>query len=103
MKVLYLNLDRDPIGAPEFLRSENCEVVEVSSFSGALEFIEEYDVNAVLVDKGSLETADFIAAVHRIQPYVPVFVVSAWTTSLVLALQSLATAAHTSTVCRSVA
>ena len=101
MKVLYLNLDRDLIGAPEFLRGKNCEVVEVSSFSGALKFIEAYDLDAVLVDKGSLETADFISAARRIQPYLPVFVMSAWGTNLELALQSLATAAHTSTVWRS--
>ncbi len=37
MKVLYLNLDRDLIGAPEFLRAENYEVIEVSSFSRCFE------------------------------------------------------------------
>jgi DNA-binding response OmpR family regulator len=100
MKVLYLNLDRDLIGAPEFLRAENYEVIEVSSFRGALELIEEAEgLDAVLVDNGNPETADFIAHVHRVRPYVPVFVVSAWGADLVLALQSLATAAHASTIC----
>ncbi len=99
MKVLYLNLDRDLIGAPEFLRAENYEVIEVSSFRVALKLIEADGPDAVLVDDGNPETADFIADVHRIRPYLPVFVLSAWEAALVLALQSLATAAHTSTIC----
>ena len=91
MKVLYLNLDRDLVGAPEFLRAENYEVIEVSSFRGAFRLIEAHGVDAVLVDDGSLETANFIADVHRIRPYLPVFVVSAWGSDLVLALQCLVT------------
>ena len=103
MKVLYLNLDRDLVGAPECLRTENYHVIEVSSFRGALELIEVGGVDAVLIDSGHPKTADFIAEVHRAEPYLPVFVVSAWGTKLVLALQSLATAAYASTVCPTVA
>jgi DNA-binding response OmpR family regulator len=98
MKVLYLNLDRDLIGAPEFLRAESYEVIEVSSFRGALKLIEGEGLDAVLVDNGDPETADFIANVYRVRPYLPVFVVTAWGADLVLALRSLATAAHTSTI-----
>ena len=99
MKVLYLNLDRDLIGAPEFLRAENYEVIEVSSFRVALKLIEADGPDAVLVDDGNPETADFIADVHRVKPYLPVFVASAWGADLVLALQSLATAGYTSAIC----
>ncbi len=99
MKVLYLNLEGDLIGAPEFLRTGNYDLIEVSSFRGALKLIEAYGLDAILVDNGNTETADFIADVHRIRPYMPVFVVDAWGADLVLALQSLATAAHPSTVC----
>jgi hypothetical protein len=98
MKVLYLNLEGDLMGAPEFLRKGNYDLIEVSSFRGALKLIEAYGFDAILVDNGNAETADFIADVHRIRPYMPVFVMDAWGADLVLALQSLATAAHPSTV-----
>ena len=95
MKALYLNLDRDLIGAPDFLRAEHYEVVEVASFGGALKLIEVHELDVVLIDNcENLKTVDFIIDVRRLRPYLPIFVVSAWGPNLVLALRCLGTAHH---------
>ena len=95
MRVLYLNLDRDLVGAPDFLRAECYEVLEVTSFRDALKVIAVHDVDAVLVDdNANPEIVDFMADVRDVRPYLPVFIVSAWGPDLALALRCLAAAAH---------
>jgi len=94
MRVLYLNLDRDLIGAPDFLRAEHYEVCEVTSFRDALKLIGTHGFDAVLIDdSGNPKTIDFMIDVRRVRPYLPIFIVSAWGPDLVLALRCLATAA----------
>ena len=73
-----MNLDRDLIGAPEFLREKNLETVEVTSFRHALKLIGAEDFGAILIDdNGDPEAVDFIVDARRIRPHLSVFVVSA--------------------------
>lgn len=92
MKILYLNLGRDLIGAPEILRADNSAVIEVTSFREALKLIETYRFEAILIDDDSdPETANFAADVHRIWPQLAILLVSTRGLDLVSNLQSLMT------------
>jgi len=99
MKILYVNLDRELIGAPDFLRAERYEVCEVTSLRDALNLIGAHSFDAVLIDDtGHAKTVDFMMDVRRVRPYLPVFVVSAWGPDLVSALHCLATSAQAAAV-----
>jgi len=92
MKVLYVNIDQDIIGQPDFLRAKHYQVIETTSFGSALELIKADAFDALLIDDSEdLQTVDFTIDARRIRPELPIFVVSAWRADLPMELHSLGT------------
>jgi hypothetical protein len=93
MTVLFVNLGPMTKATPMLLKALGCDVTYSRTRHQALELIRESPFDAVLIQEADAEpeTINLTLDAHRTRPEVPIFLVNAWGTDLVPALQSLRT------------
>lgn len=94
MKILYFNPSEKPDRGARRMTWRGHEVVAARTHDQAIAMMSSRHFDAVVIDEDSGDRGliEFTLLVHRLQPELPVFLLSVWGSELRAELQSLAAA-----------
>lgn len=94
MEILHFNPNAKPAPGARRMTWQGHEVVAAKTHDQALAMMSSRHFDAVVIDDGSGDRGliEFTLLAHRLQPELPVFLLSVWGSELRAELQSLAAA-----------